>query len=98
MINILTYGSVYQGGYIYAVNDTTSNTSSIGGKVATLTNQATAFSPRIIWRSNGSGVSNIAIYGISETSTTSSPNPAAGQAACNASTDGSCDSNNIYVY
>jgi len=102
-LNILTYGSVYQGGYIYAVNDTTSDTGSIGGKVATLTDQVTAFLPGIIWSSNGSGgTSTIDIYGISETSTTSSPNPSSGlvsgQTACNGNTDGSCDSNNIYVY
>lgn len=37
-LNILTYGSVYQSGYVYSVNDTTSNINSIGGKVAGLTN------------------------------------------------------------
>lgn len=37
-LNILTYGSVYQSGYVYSVDDTTSNTNSIGGKVAGLTN------------------------------------------------------------
>ena len=48
-LNIVTYGSVYQGGYVYAVDDTTPDTGSIGGKVATLTDQATNFSPGIIW-------------------------------------------------
>ena len=37
-VNILTYGSVYQGGYIYAVDDTTPDIGSIGGKVAGLIN------------------------------------------------------------
>lgn len=37
-VNILTYGSVYQGGYVYAVDDTTPDTGSIGGKVAGLIN------------------------------------------------------------
>ena len=102
-LNIVTYGSVYQGGYVYAVDDTTPDTGSIGGKVATLTDQATNFSPGIIWSSDANGnPSDIAIYGISETSTTSSPNPSSGQVssqtACNGNTDGSCDSNNIYVY
>lgn len=36
--NILTYGSVYQSGYVYSVDDSTSATNSIGGKVVALTN------------------------------------------------------------
>lgn len=75
-ITILTYGSVYQGGYVYAVNDSTPNTGSIGGKVAALTDQSSA----TIWSSNGAGnvgatVSFDLIPGISETSTTSSGAP-----------------------
>lgn len=75
-INILTYGSVYQGGYVYAVNDSTPNTSSIGGKVAALTDQSIA----TIWSSNGAGnqganVSYDLLPGIYETSTTSSGVP-----------------------
>ena len=96
---ILGYGCIMQGGYIYAFDDTTSASTSVGGKAATTSNQSSG----IIWASNGSGgTSNIAIYGISETSTTSSPNPSSGQVtgqtACNGNIDGSCDSNNIYVY
>jgi hypothetical protein len=37
-INILTYGSVYQSGYVYSVDDGTSDTNSIGGRVAGLVN------------------------------------------------------------
>ena len=96
---ILGYGCIMQGGYIYAFDDTTSASTSVGGKAATTSNQSSG----IIWASNGSGgTSNIAIYGISETSTTSSPNPSSsqvtGQTACKGNIDGSCDSNNIYVY
>lgn len=106
---ILGYGCIYQGGYVYALDDTTSQSTSVGGKVATTTDQANP-SPGIIWSSDASGGSSqIAIYGISETSTTSSANPnpsttppsqtpVAGQTACNGNTDGSCDTNNIYVY
>lgn len=36
-IDVLTYGSVYQGGYLFAVDDTTPAGGSIGGKVAALT-------------------------------------------------------------
>ena len=96
---ILGYGCIMQGGYIYAFDDTTSASTSVGGKAATTSNQPSG----IIWASNGSGgTSNIGIYGISETSTTSRPNPnsgqVTGQTACNGNIDGSCDSNNIYVY
>lgn len=96
---ILSYGCIYQGGYVYAFDDTTANTGSVGGKVVSTSDQSSS----IIWSSNGSGgTSFIAIYGVSETSTVSSPNPnsnqVTGQIACNGNTDGLCDSNNIYVY
>ena len=35
---ILGYGCIYQGGYVYALDDTTPGSSSVGGKVAGLTN------------------------------------------------------------
>lgn len=38
--NILTYGSVYQSGYVFAVDDTTPNTTSISGKEAALMDQS----------------------------------------------------------
>lgn len=41
-LQIVTYGSVYQGGYIFSVDDTTVNTGSIGGKVAALTDASNA--------------------------------------------------------
>ena len=96
---ILNYGCIYQGGYVYAFDDTTANTSSVGGKVAATSDQSSS----IIWSSNGSGgTSFIGVYGVSETSSTTSPNPISGQVTgqspCNGNTDGSCDSNNIYIY
>ena len=108
---ILGYGCIYQGGYVYALDDTTLASTSVGGKVATTPDQANP-SSGIIWSSDGTGgTSQIAIYGISETSTSSSanpspntippsedPQPVPGQTACNGNTDGSCDTNNIYVY
>lgn len=32
-VQVLTYGSVYQGGYVFALDDTTPDTGSVGGKV-----------------------------------------------------------------
>ncbi len=95
---VLGYGCIYQGGYVYAFDDTTSSGSSVGGKVVTTTDQAD-----VIWSSdsNGNAVEDI-IYGISETSTILSPDPSSGQVngqiACDGATDGVCDTNNIDVF
>jgi hypothetical protein len=97
---VLSYGCIYQGGYVFAFDDTKPATASVGGRVATSADQSTG----IIWSSNGAGAydNGISIYGISNTSTSVSPSPSsglsAGQSACNGSTDGTCDTNNIYVY
>lgn len=96
---IVSYGCIYQGGYVYALDDTTTDTGSVGGKVVATADQTAS----VIWSSNSVGsVAFNAIYGVSETSTTSSPDPSSGQVsgqtACNGSTDGACDTNNIYVY
>jgi hypothetical protein len=104
---VLSYSCIYQGGYIYSVDDTTTNTRSIGGKVTTQFSQATDSSPGIIWSSNSSGVydGGVSLWGIDERSTFTSPSPNAspavkypGQANCNGATDGACNTNNIYVY
>ena len=106
-VDVLSYQCIYQGGYIYSVDDTTSKTGSIGGKVAALENQAAA-----LWSSDGAGNPSFnAIYGISEISTTGTANPSqvtippsapgqpiTGQVACNGKTDGACDTNNIVTY
>lgn len=96
---VLGYGCIDQGGYVYAFDDTTPATASVGGKVLTTTDASTS----ILWSSDGSGnAAYDAIYAISELSTTTSPSPSTGQVvaqeACNGATDGACDSNNIYVY
>jgi hypothetical protein len=96
---VIGYGTIWQGGHVFALDDTTANTGSVGGKVMTTSDQSAG----IVWSSNGSGSSVLdSIYGVSEGSTTSSPNPSAGQVAgqvsCNGATDGACNTNNIYVY
>ena len=79
--------------YVYNVN---------GGN-AYVVDRANA-SNAVIWSSNNSGFydGGVAIYGISEASTSSLPDPnsgsVTGQTACYGAIDGSCDANNIYVY
>ena len=62
--NILTYGSFYEGGYVYSIDDTYADYAegvSIGGKVATLIDQAEPYigsgpqATSTIWSSNGAG-------------------------------------------
>lgn len=73
---VLNYGCIYQGGFIYAFDDTTPDTSSVGGKVVSMSDQSTS----IIWSSNGvssdaNETSNDTIpgIGINSTSTLGSP-------------------------
>lgn len=40
---ILGYGCIYQGGYLFTVDNTTSNTGSIGGKVAALSDESFSY-------------------------------------------------------
>lgn len=40
-IDVLTYGNIFQGGYLFAIDDTTPSTGSVGGKVMTLADQST---------------------------------------------------------
>jgi hypothetical protein len=98
---VLSYGCIYQGGHVYALDDAGSTSQSVGGKVAATTDQAL---PGAIWGSDALGnVAFDAIYGISEISVPSSPNPTGGgplvgQSECNGATDGTCNTNNIYQY
>ncbi len=86
---VLSYGCIYQGGYLFAVDDSTPGTSSIGGKVASLADQAGAFPSGIVWGSDSGGSVNfVNIPGITEISTTISDN-------CNGATDGACNTTEI---
>jgi hypothetical protein len=65
-VSVLTYGSVYQNGYVFAVDDTTAVSGSIGGKVAALLDSATVvpYAPNTIVTNAFSltnGVSNTAL-------------------------------------
>jgi hypothetical protein len=95
-VNVLTYGSVYQSGYLFSVDDTTPGSGSIGGKVLALVDQAGNGS---VWSQSGD-----AVYGIDETSTSSAASPTLpspntdGYAACNGATDGACNQGNLNIY
>jgi hypothetical protein len=88
-LNVLGFGSVYQAGYVFAIDDTTPDTSSISGKVAALVDQEAPTPLGIIWSSNGNGANTANVVfdnipGIYETSV----NP---PDACNGALDGACN-------
>lgn len=103
---VLSYGCIYQGGYVYALDDNISSTKSVGGKVTALIDQVSPGSG-IFWGVDSSG-DGISIWGIDESSTVNAPSPNAssspsatlypGQANCNGISEGSCNTNNIYIY
>ncbi|STX29826.1 transmembrane protein [Legionella beliardensis] len=104
---VLNYGCIYQGGYVYAFDDSTADTQSVGGKVVTLADQAPPHPNGVIWSSNGNGntpddAAYDSIFGVSNRSTPSAPIPnigqVAGQNACNGSQDGACNTDNIYLF
>lgn len=103
---VLSYGCIYQGGYVYALDDTGPTSLNVGGKVAATSDQI-LLATGMIWSSDGNGGATgdavfDAIYGIAETSTTISADPGGvpelGQNSCNGAIDGACNTNNIYVY
>lgn len=74
---ILSYGCLYQGGYLFSVDDTTSPSVGIGGTVVSTSDQAPAKPNGIVWSSNGtaSAYSSDTIPGIDDSSTTSAGSP-----------------------
>ncbi len=102
---ILGYGCEYQGGYLFAIDDTTPATGSIAGKVAATADQAAAFPNGVNWSPSGARDS---VWGIDDSSTASQPDPNAssvqpstlssGQMNCDGINDGSCNTNNIVAY
>lgn len=55
---VLNYGCQYQGGFLYSVDDTTTNTGSIGGKVLALTDQRPRYPGGIVWDADPACASN----------------------------------------
>jgi len=84
-VTVVGYGCIYQGGYVFSIDDTTPNTGSISGKVGALTDQAAAYPNGVEWSPNGDGFN---ILGIDENST--SP--------CVGNTDGACNTAQIVAH
>lgn len=82
-INIITYGSVYQGGYVFAMDDNVLPSQSINGKVLAKTYQAKRYPGGIVWGGFG-----IAVGGIAQNST-------AGLNSCSGAYDGKCNTGRI---
>jgi len=99
---VLSYGCIYQGGYVFSMTETADTAASIGGTVVTQTDLAARFPNGVVWSSNSTNTGAVfdSIYGIDESSTTSTPSPANNPAltACDGATNGSCNSNNIIAY
>lgn len=91
-VNVLTYGSVFQGGYVFSIDDTSSVSESIAGQIVGLTDRSTG----VQWSATSDE-----IYGINVYSTPLAASPASGQLtgmnACNGAKDGACNSTNIKV-
>jgi hypothetical protein len=87
---VLGYGCAYQGGFVFAIDDTTPPTSSIGGKVASYEDQKGNVSSgdRAIWSSDGYGSTSdhvdYQLVGVARDSV--SPCVGADDGACNTAT------------
>jgi hypothetical protein len=87
---VLGYGCVYQGGYVFAIDDTTPATSSVGGKVAATRDQVenVTSGDRAIWSSDGYGSTSdhvdYQLVGVARDSV--SPCVGADDGACNTAT------------
>jgi hypothetical protein len=85
-VSVLDHGSVYQSGYVFALDDTTPNSGSVGGKAAALNDSSTG----LFWAAAaGGGLAFDAIPGISETDVAP---------PCNGNRDGACNTNAILDY
>ena len=102
---ILGDGCQYQGGYLFAIDDTTPISGSIGGKVVTAADQAAAFPNGVDWSPGGAFDG---IWGSDDASQAAQPDPNAssgqpgtlttGQMNCDGSNDGFCNTNNMVAF
>ncbi len=85
-VSVLDHGSVYQSGYVFALDDSTPNSGSVGGKAAALNDTSTG----VIWTANAGGTQVFdAIPGISETDVAP---------PCNGNRDGACNTNTLVSF
>lgn len=79
---VLGYGCIWQGGYVFAFDDTTPITSNVGGKVAATADQAAPYPNGVLWGADGTGTVDYAdIAGTDDADTT--PCVGARDGACN---------------
>lgn len=110
-LNILSYGSIYQSGYVFAIDDSvTPITESVNGKVAALQNQAAFWPLGVIWSSNGMTTceyTSLANFDPNAFAPCTSYDDIPGidetstttaGDACNGNTDGACDTQTIVDY
>jgi hypothetical protein len=81
-VSVLSFGCLYQGGYVYAIDDTTPATAGIGGSIVSQSDQVAAPSgsfgpPGIVWSSTSANAydGGVSIWGIDQTSTAATPSP-----------------------
>ncbi|WP_242604060.1 DUF1566 domain-containing protein [Legionella jamestowniensis] len=86
---VLGYGCIYQGGFLFSVDDSTSNTGSIGGKVAALTDEP---NPLYQWSTVFDDTAADSITdGFSNTNALATPQYPAAQACLNKNDQGFTD-------
>jgi hypothetical protein len=84
-VQVLTHGSLYQGGYVFAIDDSTAATGSIGGKVAAPSDAV----PSVFWSAGaGGGVVHDDVAEVSDASVGPLP-------FCDGRTDGQCNTKAI---
>lgn len=79
-VHVLDYGSVYQGGHVFAFNEAVPSTQSVGGKVAAISTAAT-----YNWSHHFAGPGPVfEVFGVSDDSVGPAPD-------CNGKFDGACN-------
>ncbi|MBL8265508.1 InlB B-repeat-containing protein [Steroidobacter sp.] len=89
---VLSYGCIYQSGHLFAVDDTTAWSFSIGGKVAATVDQANPSGSGVIWSSNGNGgsIGDVDYQNLGVAQSSTSP--------CTSAFDGACNTTTILSY
>ncbi len=103
-VAVLGYGSVYQDGYVFSINDNTPTSESVGGVVMSLVDQAASWPNGIIWASNGAQQGSSVCPSGPYTNCTAYDAipgiyyPAQSPDICDGQTDGACNTAQIIGY